>query len=97
VRTELLSVLGPSVKMVLDRNRASDALASPHTPELLERRRPINRRLVGAGRLEDVVSAAVGLDGALLLSSRGGVVGTVGLDDVVFDERVACPAVEGDV
>jgi hypothetical protein len=97
VRTKLLSILGPSIKVVLNGNGTPNTLASPHTPELLERRRSVDGRLVGAGGLEDVVGAAVRGDRALLLSSRGGVVGAVGLDDVVFDERVACPAVERDI
>ena len=33
-----------------------------HTPVLLEGRRALDGRLLGASRLEDVVGAAVGLD-----------------------------------
>jgi hypothetical protein len=83
--------------VVLNRNRAANALASSHRPELLEGGSAIDGRLVCAGSLEDVVGTTVAGDGALLLSSRRGVVRAVRLDDVVFDEGVAGPAVEGDV
>lgn len=81
----------------LDSNATTNALITAHTPKLLERSRAINRRLVRASSLKDVVCAAVGLDGTLLLSSRRGVVGSVGFDNVVLDERVAGPAVERNV
>jgi hypothetical protein len=97
MRSQLLTILSPRIKVVLNRNRASNALARPHTPKLLECRRSIDGRLVRAGGLKDVVGTAVRGNGALLLSSRRGVVRAVGLNDVVLDERVACPAVEGDV
>ena len=97
MRAELLSILGPSIEMILDRNRTTNALALSHRPELLECSSSIDRRLVGSGSLQNVVCASVRGDGALLLSSRSGVVAAVGLDDVVLDQRVACPAVERDV
>lgn len=74
VRTKLLSVLGPSIEVVLDSDSTTDTLASPNRPELLEGSSAVDRRLVGAGSLEDVVCTAVRGDGALLLSSRRGVV-----------------------
>jgi len=83
--------------MRLDVNRAANALLLPDGPELLEGRRAVDTGLVSAGGLQDVVCTAVGGDGALFLSSRARVVGAVGLDNVVFNERVAGPAVERDV
>jgi hypothetical protein len=97
VRAQLLPILGPGIKVIFDCNRSPNPLALPHAPELLERRRPINGRLVGARRLQDIIGAAVRGDGALLLSSRRRVVAAVRLDDVVLDEWVAGPSVEGDV
>ena len=81
----------------LDSNATTNALIPPHTPKLLESSRAIDGRLVGTRSLQDVVCAAVRLDGTLLLSSRRGVVGAIGLNDVVLDERVAGPAVERNV
>jgi hypothetical protein len=94
---QLLSKLTPRIKMRLDINRAAHTLLLPNAPELLESRRAINTRLVGARGLKDIVGAAVGGDGALFLSSRSRVVGAVGLDNVVLDQGVARPAVERDV
>jgi hypothetical protein len=94
---QLLSKLTPRIKMRLDINCAAHTLLLPNAPKLLESRRAINARLVGARGLQDIVGAAVGGDGTLFLSSRSGVVGTVGLDNVVLDQGVARPAVERDV
>lgn len=97
VLSKLLSILGPRVEMVLDCNSASNTLTLPDAPELLECRRAVDAGLVDAGGLQNVVCAAIRGDGTLLLSSRAGVVGAVGFDDVVLDQRVAGPTVEGDV
>ena len=94
MRTKLLSVLGPSIEVVLDSNSTANTLASPDRPELLEGSSTIDGGLVGASSLENVVCAAVRSDGTLLLSSRRGVVGAVGLDDVVLNQRVARPSVQ---
>jgi len=45
----------------------------------------------------NVVDGSVDVDLTLLLSTRRGVVGAEVLDDVVLDERVAGPAVDGEV
>lgn len=66
-------------------------------PELLEGRRAINGGLVGAGRLEDVVGAAVSSDRALKGSGGRGVEGAVALDNVVLDQGAAGPAIDGEV
>jgi len=46
--------------------------------------------------LVDLVRAAVALDGAELLALGGALAVRGVLLDVVLDERVACPAVDGD-
>jgi hypothetical protein len=97
MRPQLLSILAPRIKMRLDINTAPNTLLLPDRPKLLERARSINRRLVGSRRLQNVVRAAVSGDGALLLSSRSGVVRAVGFDNVVLDQGVARPAVQRDV
>lgn len=60
-------------------------------------RSAIDGGLVGARRLQDIVCAAINGNRALLLSSRGGVIRAIRLDDVVLDKRVARPSVERDV
>jgi hypothetical protein len=97
VRSQLLTKLGPRIKVVLDSNRSTNALALPNRPELLERSGTIDRWLVGSGSLEDIVCAAVARDGALLLSSRRRVVRAICLHNVVLDQGVASPAIERNV
>jgi hypothetical protein len=67
-------------------NGSANAFALPHAPVLLERRGSVDTGLVVARRLQNVVGTAVGGNRALLLSSRGGVVRAVGLDNVIFNE-----------
>jgi len=97
MRTQLLPHLSPRIKVVARGNRAANTLHLSDTPELLERLRAVDGRLVDPRCLVDVVCAAVRRDGTFLRGSRGWVVGAVGFDDVVLDERIACPAVERDV
>lgn len=59
--------------------------------------RSLDRRLVDALRLVDVVGAAVRLDGAAPGGARGRVVRAVRLDDVVLDQRAFCPPVDREV
>jgi len=63
-------------------------------PELLESLRAINRWFVVARGGEDVVVSTVTVHRPLPRGSGGGIVGTVGLDDIVLDERVQCPAID---
>ena len=97
MRTQLLPILGPSVKVVLGGDRSADALRLPNGPELLEGRSAVDRGLVCTGGLENIIGSAVGGNGTLLARSRSGVIGAVRLNDVVLDERVARPAVERNV
>lgn len=69
----------------------------PHRPELVKRRPPNNRRLVHPLSAVNIVITPVTVDCAETGGPAAGVVGTVALDDVVLDERVLCPAVEGEV
>jgi hypothetical protein len=75
----------------------TNTLLLPNGPELLEGGCSVDRRLVSACGLEDVVGAAVSGNGTLLLSSRTGVVRAIGFDNVVFDQGVAGPAVQRNV
>lgn len=97
MRPQRLPHLGPRIKMISRCNRPANPLTLPHAPKLLKRRRPIDTRLVRAGRLIDIVRPAVRRHGALFRGPAAGVVGPVGLDNVVLDQRVARPAVQRDV
>lgn len=87
----------PRVKVVAGRDGASDALGSADRPVLLKGRGALDGWRVGAGGLVNVVRAAVAGHLADLGSAGRWVVGSVGLDDVVFDERARGPAVEREV
>ena len=87
----------PRLEMRPDVHTAPRPLTPPYAPELLERLRSVDRRRIGAGALENIVHGPVDGDGPLVRGARGGVVGPEVLDDVVFDERVARPAVDGEV
>lgn len=66
-------------------------------PVLLESGGALDRRLLGAGGLEEGVGAAVDLSGADGAGARRRIVAAEGLDDVELDERALGPAVEGKV
>lgn len=83
--------------MVAGRDGASDALGSADRPVLLEGRGALDGWRVGTGGLVNVVRAAVAGHLADLGGAGRWVVGSVGLDDVVFDERACGPAVEREV
>jgi hypothetical protein len=97
VRSELLTGLGPSIKVVLRSNSTTDTLNGPHRPELLEGRRAVDRRLVDAGSLIDIISSAIRLNRALLRRSGRRVVRAIRLNDVVLDKGIARPAIERNV
>lgn len=94
---QLQTILGPRIKVRLHIDRTTNPLLLPDTPELGERAGTLDGRLVVSGRLENVVGAAIGRDGTLLLCCRRGVVAAVRLDDVVLDEGVPGPTVQRDV
>ncbi len=97
VRAELQAQGGPRVKVRADVDGAGRALVLADRPVLLEGRGTLDRGLVGAGRLVDVVDGAVRGDAAELGGARGGVVGAEVLDDVVLDQGVLGPAVDREV
>lgn len=91
------SLLCPRIKVILHIDTPATALSLANAPVLLERAGAVDAGLVDARAERNVVGAAVGGDGSLALRVGGRVVGAVGFDDVVFDEGVACPAVDGEV
>ena len=90
-------MLSPSIEVILHVDTATDALLLTNRPVLVESPRAINGGLVDAGGHENIICAAVGSDGSLLLCCAGRVVRAVRLNNVVFHERVAGPAVNGQV
>jgi len=92
-----VALLLPLGKVLVGVDAATDALDAADGPVLVERRSAENRGLIVAAGLVDVIGAAIVFDGAETLGARRGVVRAVGLDDVVLDERVGGPAVQGEV
>lgn len=89
--------LSPSIEVVLDGDAATDTVVLADGPVLVEGRGALNRRRVHTSGLVNLVGAAVALDTANLGGAAGGVVVAVTLDDVVLDEWVLGPAVEGEI
>jgi hypothetical protein len=89
--------LTPSIEVVGGGHGTAGTLALTDRPVLLEGSSTNDGWLVGTGRDVDVVSSAIAGDGSLLGATRTRVVGTVRLDDVVLNERVGRPAVDGEV
>lgn len=83
--------------MVASGDGAPDALGAADGPVLLKGLGAFNGRGVGAGAHVDVVGAVVGRDLALLGGAAGRVICAEGFDDVVLNEGVLAPAVEGEV
>lgn len=78
-------MLGPGIEVSTNIDTSADTVVLTNRPVLLEGRCAFNRGLVVAGGLEDLVGAAVYVDGADGLGCTTGVIGAEGLDDVVFD------------
>jgi hypothetical protein len=95
--THLHTMLGPSIEMVLRRNSATNPLLRADAPVLRKCLCAVDRRRIHAGARVDFVLAAVGGDGALVGQLAGGVVGAVRVEDVVFDQGRAGPAVDAEV
>jgi len=97
VGSQLQPALGPGLEVVARGNLAAGALVTPDRPKLVEGLPPLDRRLIDALRLVNVIRAAVTGDAAFALRPLAGVVAAEVLDDVVLDERLLGPAVEGQV
>ena len=97
VLTELEALGRPGIEVGLHIDRTAGALVLTNRPVLLKGRGAINGRLVGTSSLSNLVRRAVRGDSALVLGVGRRVVGTEVLNDVVLDERVAGPAIDGKV
>ena len=94
---ELETGAGPGVEVVLHVDGAAGALLLADGPVLVEGGGAIDGGLVDALGAVDVVDTAVRGDGPETGGARARVVGAEVLDDVVLYERVASPAVDGEV
>jgi len=92
-----LTISRPSVEVVLHIHTTTDTLSCANRPILLERPRAIDRRLVRTRGHRDVVCPTVCLEATLALRPAAGVVCAIGLNNVVLDEGIASPAVDGEV
>ncbi len=97
VGAELEAVLGPGVEVGADVDGARGAVVLADGPELVKGGRADDGGLVDTLGLGDGVAAAVDGDGAELAGLRRGVVVAERLDDVVLDQRVLGPPVDGQV
>lgn len=97
VLTELHAEAAPRAVVVPRGDGPADALLRPYAPELLEGRRADDGGLVHPGALVDGVGAPVGGEVALLGPGLVGRELAVGVDDVVLDQGVPGPAVQGEV
>jgi hypothetical protein len=97
VGTKAHAGVGPGVEVRLHVDGAASSLLLTNGPELLEVAGALDGRGVPALADGDVIGAAVGVDGALALGARGRVVGAEVLDNVVLDQWVGGPAVDGEV
>jgi len=87
----------PRIEVVCGGDRSAAALGAAHRPVLVEGRSPNDGWLVDALGLVDIVYRSVGGDGAFGRGAGGGVIGAKVLDDVVLDERIGRPTVDGKV
>lgn len=87
----------PGIKVSSSVDSATGALVATNRPVLLESAGALDGGSVSASAGVDVVDRAVDVDLALLCGTCRRVVGSKVLHDVVLDERVASPAVDGKV
>ncbi|KAI6749554.1 hypothetical protein HG530_014968 [Fusarium avenaceum] len=93
VKTNVL----PGLEVSTGADGTAGALAATDGPELLEGLVALDGRSVGTGADVDVVDGTIDGDLTLLAGAGRGVVGAEALNDVVLNQRVAGPAVDGKV
>lgn len=97
VCSKLHSLSSPGIEVGLHVDGTGAALVCTDGPVLVEGLSAIDGGLVNTLGLRDLVRRAVGGHGALNGGLGRGVVGAEVLDDVVLNQRVASPAVNGEV
>lgn len=83
--------------MVLHGDSTANTLLGTDGPVLLEGPGSIDGRLVNTGGDSNIVGTTVSGDLALNLGAATGIVGAIGLDNIVLYKRVAGPSVDGEV
>lgn len=95
--TQVHSQLSPSIEVVGGGNSSANSLVLADGPVLSEGSGSLNGSSIGTGSRVDIVNGSVRGDGALVCASTAGVVVAVGLDDVVLDQGVSGPAIDGEI
>lgn len=95
--TELHALGSPGVEVGLHVDGTRAALVLANRPVLVEGLGAVDGGLVDTLGLGDLVRGAVRGNGALDCGVGGGVVGAEVLNNVVLDQRVAGPAVDGEI
>lgn len=89
--------VGPGVKVTAGVDLPARSLLPPNRPVLIESLIAIDARGVVTGRLANIVDSIIAMYLTEGLSIRRGVVGAKVLHDVVLDERIPHPTVDGEV
>lgn len=95
--TELQAELSPGVEVVGSSDSTRRTLVLTDAPVLVKGSGTRDGGLVSTDTLVDIVDRTVSGDGTHVLEPAAGVVCAVGLEDVVLDEGVLAPAVDGEV
>lgn len=97
VRAEAHAMRGPGTEVVAGGNGSGASVRLANRPVLLECSSALNGRRIGSGSLVDIVCGAVRLNSAFQSSTCRRVICAEALDDVVLDQRIGGPAVDGEV
>ena len=89
--------VGPGIKMAASLHSATRALIGADREVLIEGPRAVNAGLVDAGVPGQPISTAVTGHCAQICSLGRGVIAAKVLDDIVLDEWVASPTVDGEI
>jgi len=101
LRAQLQSIFLPSVKVARRADVAGEVgtgmpQRTTDTPERFEGLGAVDRRLVDTGESDNIVPAAVAGDSPFPHPSRAGVVRAERVHDVVLDEGVTSPTIDGE-
>lgn len=83
--------------MVSGSDRSADSLRGSDGPVLVKGLRSGDRGRVDASGLVDVIGPSIGSDSTFVGKTCAGIVGTERLENIVLDEWVRRPAVNGQV
>ena len=95
--TQVHSQLSPGIEVVLSCNSSPNPLGLPNGPVLRECGGSFDRSGVGPGSRVNIVCGSVRGDSALVRTSTSRVIVAVGFHDVILDQRIGGPTVDGEV